>query len=56
MYRTFNMGIGMILIVDAADVDRVKANLESRNEAVYEIGYIVKGEGPVVVKGAVFND
>ena len=56
MYRTFNMGIGMILIVDTADVDRVKANLESRNEAVYEIGHIVKGEGPVVVKGAVFND
>ena len=39
-----------------ADVDRVKANLESRNEAVYEIGHIVSGEGPVVVKGAVFND
>ena len=56
MYRTFNMGIGMILIVDAADVDKVKANLESRNEAVYEIGRIVAGDGPVVVKGAVFND
>ena len=56
MYRTFNMGIGMILIVDADDVDTVKANLESRNEAVYEIGRIVAGEGPVVVKGAVFND
>lgn len=56
MYRTFNMGIGMILIVDADDVDTVKANLESRNEAVYEIGRIVTGEGPVVVKGAVFND
>lgn len=56
MYRTFNMGIGMILIVDADDVDTVKDNLESRNEAVYEIGRIVAGEGPVVVKGAVFND
>ena len=56
MYRTFNMGIGMILIVDADDVDTVKANLESRNEAVYEIGRIVTGEGHVVVKGAVFND
>ncbi len=32
----FNMGIGMILIVDADDVDTVNANLESRNEAVYE--------------------
>ena len=56
MYRIFNMGIGMILIVDAADVDKVKANLESRNEAVYEIGRIVAGNGPVVIKGAVFND
>ena len=56
MKCTFNMGIGMILIVDADDVDTVKANLESRNEAVYEIGRIVAGEGPVVVKGAVFND
>ena len=46
----------MILIVDADDVDTVKANLESRNEAVYEIGRIVAGEDPVVVKGAVFND
>ena len=46
----------MILIVDAADVDKVKANLESRNEAVYEIGRIVTGDGPVVVKGAAFND
>ena len=41
----------MNLIVDADDVDTVKANLESRNEAVYEIGRIVAGEGPVVVKG-----
>ena len=56
MYRTFNMGIGMILVVDVNDVDVVKANLESRNEAVYEIGRIVAGGGPVVVKGAVFND
>ncbi|MDY5482315.1 MAG: phosphoribosylformylglycinamidine cyclo-ligase [Veillonella caviae] len=55
MYRTFNMGIGMILIVDANHVADVKANLESRDEAVYEIGRIIDGDGPVVLKGAEFD-
>ena len=55
MYRTFNMGIGMILIVDQMDVDQVKENLASRGEAVYEIGHIVSGDGPVVLKGAEFD-
>ena len=55
MYRTFNMGIGMILIVDQKDVDQVKENLASRGEAVYEIGRIVSGDGPVVLKGAEFD-
>ena len=55
MYRTFNMGIGMILIVDENDVAKVKENLGSRGEAVYEIGRIVSGDGPVVLKGAEFD-
>ena len=55
MYRTFNMGIGMILIVDANHVADVKANLDSRGEAVDEIGRIIDGDGPVVLKGAEFD-
>ena len=55
MYRTFNMGIGMILIVDQKDVETVKENLASRGETVYEIGRIVSGDGPVVLKGAEFD-
>ena len=55
MYRTFNMGIGMILIVDQKDVETVKENLSSRGETVYEIGCIVSGDGPVVLKGAEFD-
>lgn len=51
MYRTFNMGIGMILVVDASHVEAVRANLERRGEAVYEIGRIVDGDGTVVLKG-----
>ena len=55
MYRTFNMGIGMILIVDENDVEKVKENLGNRGEVVYEIGRIVSGDGPVVLKGAEFD-
>ena len=55
MYRTFNMGIGMILMVDQKDVETVKENISSRGETVYEIGRIVSGEGPVVLKGAEFD-
>ena len=55
MYRTFNMGIGMILIVDENNVETVKENLGNRGEAVYEIGRIVSGDGPVVLKGAEFD-
>ena len=45
----------MILIVDQKDVETVKENLASRGEAVYEIGHIVSGDGPVVLKGAEFD-
>ena len=55
MYRTFNMGIGMIVIVEQKDVEMVKENLSSRGETVYEIGRIVSGDGPVVLKGAEFD-
>ncbi len=33
MYRTFNMGIGMILIVDAAEAELIKAELANKQEA-----------------------
>lgn len=45
MYRTFNMGIGMVLVVKMDDVAAVKANLASRGEAVYEIGRVVASKG-----------
>jgi phosphoribosylformylglycinamidine cyclo-ligase len=43
MYRTFNMGIGMILVVSPEDVPRVVSHLASRNEPCYEIGIITEG-------------
>jgi phosphoribosylaminoimidazole synthetase len=39
---TFNCGIGMIVICDAAQADALKASFESSGETVYEVGTIVE--------------
>jgi len=45
MFRTFNMGIGMILVVGAGDADRVLARLvESGESGAVLIGDIVPGD------------
>ena len=55
MYRTFNMGIGMILVVDPENLAAVKAQLEKQNEAVYEIGRIEEaGAERVIMEGREF--
>lgn len=45
--KTFNMGIGMVLIVSPEDADAVIATLEDADEKVFQIGSIVAGEGKV---------
>jgi len=47
MYRTFNMGIGMILVVSPEDIAAVRQHFSSRNEPCYEIGSIVEGNQTV---------
>ena len=44
MYNTFNMGIGMVLAVDPADVEKTLAALEKTGDKAYEIGEIADGE------------
>ncbi len=44
MYGTFNMGVGMILVVAADDAEAIIAELKSKDEVVYELGTIVEGE------------
>lgn len=41
MFRTFNMGIGMVAVVDAADADAALSNLGN----ACLLGHIVEGEG-----------
>jgi phosphoribosylformylglycinamidine cyclo-ligase len=50
MHRVFNMGIGLVLIVDAKKAAAVKKFLKGKREKVYEIGKIVKGKRKVVVQ------
>lgn len=45
MYRTFNMGIGFVLIVRAEDMDVVRESLKAQGEESYLIGQVVPGKG-----------
>jgi phosphoribosylformylglycinamidine cyclo-ligase len=50
MYRTFNMGVGMVIICDEQDKDAIKAHLEGeRNCSCYEIGRVVEGHREVSI-------
>jgi phosphoribosylformylglycinamidine cyclo-ligase len=49
MYNTYNMGIGMVVAVDPADVAQAKAAIEAAGETVYEIGTIEDGEKGVTL-------
>ena len=47
MLRTFNMGIGFMLVMDPVDAPEAAAKLIAAGERVYEIGEIVAGDGNV---------
>ena len=49
MYNTYNLGIGMVVAVDPADVEKAKAAIEAAGETVYEIGMIEAGEKGVTL-------
>ena len=45
--KTFNMGIGMVLMVDADQAETVQKTLEDQGEVVYRIGGVAAGTGVV---------
>jgi phosphoribosylformylglycinamidine cyclo-ligase len=47
MYRVFNMGIGMIVVVSESNFDRTMAHFQSLKEPCYHIGQIAEGENIV---------
>ncbi|HEX7965784.1 MAG TPA: phosphoribosylformylglycinamidine cyclo-ligase [Gammaproteobacteria bacterium] len=50
MHRTFNMGLGMVAVVDAADADRTLAALKAAGEEAWRIGRVARGTDGVVIR------
>ena len=50
MYNTFNMGIGMMIAVPAADADKAIAALQAAGEQAYLIGSVAAGDAGVEVQ------
>jgi phosphoribosylformylglycinamidine cyclo-ligase len=48
MYRTFNMGIGMVVVVAPEHHHEVEHSLERRGEACHLIGSVVRGSGVIL--------
>ena len=49
MFNTFNMGVGMTVIVSKADVDKTLSILKSCGEDAYVLGEIVKSDEGVIL-------
>ena len=49
MFNTFNMGVGMSIVVSKADVDTALAILRDNGEDAYVIGEIVKSDEKVIL-------
>jgi phosphoribosylformylglycinamidine cyclo-ligase len=48
MYRTFNLGVGMIVVVGPDDLHEVEHSLERRGETSYVVGHVERGSGVVL--------
>lgn len=49
MYRTFNMGVGMVIVCAGDDAESIKTHLKDRGETCYEIGKVVSGDRDVSI-------
>jgi phosphoribosylformylglycinamidine cyclo-ligase len=53
MFRTFNMGIGMVVVVSAEDAEKAVQLAEAQGEKVYSLGKVTEGNRVVTFHGAV---
>lgn len=47
MFNTFNMGIGLVLVVKGSDAQEILSTLDSMGEKAYIIGSVIRGEGGI---------
>jgi len=50
MYRTFNMGVGMVIVSSEANAPKIKEHLTSNDEKCFEIGRVVAGSREVTFR------
>jgi phosphoribosylformylglycinamidine cyclo-ligase len=50
MLRTFNMGVGLILVIPEKHVEEVEESFRSRSEEFFHLGSVTKGTGKVTYK------
>ena len=50
MYNTYNMGVGMSIVVAKEDVDRALSILREHGDDAYVIGEIVASEQPIIIE------
>ncbi|KYZ75216.1 phosphoribosylaminoimidazole synthetase [Anaerosporomusa subterranea] len=55
MFRTFNMGIGMMLFVSEAEAGPICDALKAAGERCYRIGKVTQGSKEVTLQGGVFG-
>jgi phosphoribosylformylglycinamidine cyclo-ligase len=55
LYRTFNMGIGMVLVVPQQEAASLIEFLAGRGQAAYAIGEVIAGDKQTVLTGGPFH-
>ncbi len=50
MFNTYNMGVGMTVVVDAADADKAIASLKASGEDAYVLGELVSSDEGVIIE------
>ena len=49
MFNTYNMGVGMTVVVDKADADKAIAALKAAGEEAYILGELVESDEGVII-------
>jgi phosphoribosylformylglycinamidine cyclo-ligase len=48
MYRTFNMGVGMVIVCSPGDVESIRTHFRERGDDCFRIGEVIAGQREVL--------
>ncbi|HSK62308.1 MAG TPA: phosphoribosylformylglycinamidine cyclo-ligase [Pyrinomonadaceae bacterium] len=49
LYRTFNMGVGMVIVCSATNATDITSHFRERGDSCYEIGKVISGNREVII-------